>query len=155
MLDTNVVDELMADPALVELLRDAAVAGRIELLLTHVQIDEVLNMGTTKRAKQEALLQLLAELPARRVPTYGFVLDLSRLDNAMLASEEHASAFVQLTGGNTRHNEDALIVLTAAWFYADVVSENVKDVPKMAAQVGLRSYRTADLRAVVPTESRS
>lgn len=154
MVDTNVVDELMADPALVSLLREAVRTGTVELLLTHVQIDEVLNMGANKRAKREALVQLLATLPARRVPTYGFVLNLSRLDNAMLASDAHAATLRELTGGNPRHNEDALIVLTAAWFYAHVVSENVKDVPKMAAQVGLTSHRTAELREILSTRQR-
>lgn len=153
MLDTNVVDELMADPTLVSLLRQAVDAGTVELLITHVQIDEVLNIGPNKRAKREALVQMLAALPANRVPTYGFVLDLSRLDNAMLASEGHEATFLELTGGNTRHNEDALIVLTAAWFFADVVSENIKDVPKMAAHVGLTSYRTAELHRVLFTRA--
>jgi hypothetical protein len=83
------------------------------------------------------------------VPTYGFVVGLSRLGNAMLASDEHAEMFLELTGGNLRHNEDALIVLTAAWFYADVVSENVKDVPKMAGRVGVRSHRSSDLRQLL------
>ena len=154
MLDTNVVDELMADTALVSLLREATDAGSVELLITHVQIDEVLNRGPNKRARREALLQMLAALPANRVPTYGFVLDLSRLDNAMRSSEAHAATFVELTRGNKRHNEDALIVLTAAWFFADVVSENIKDVPKMAAHVGLTSYRTAELRGILLNSER-
>ena len=154
MLDTNVIDALMADLDLVSLLRDAVAEGKVELLITHVQIDEVLNMGPSKRAKREALIQMLAALPAKRVPTYGFVLDLSRWDSAMFASEAHAATLLDLTGGNTRHNEDALIVLTAAWFYADVVSENVKDVPKMAARVGLTSYRTANLRQALTSTER-
>ena len=154
MLDTNVIDALMADPDLVSLLRDAVAAGTVELLITHVQIDEVLNTGSNKRTKREALVQMLAALPAKRVPTYGVIWDLSRWDNAMFASEAHAAALLDLTGGNTRHNEDALIVLTAAWFYADVVSENVKDVPKMAAEVGLTSYRTEDLRRALSSRGR-
>ena len=153
MLDTNVVDELVADSTLVSRLREAVGAGVVELLITHVQIDEVLNMGPFKRAKREALIQLLTALPAKRVPTYGFVLDLSRLDNAMLASESHAATFLQMTGGNTRHNEDALIVLTAAWFFADVVSENIKDVPRMAERVGLTSYRTEELGGILLTRA--
>jgi hypothetical protein len=83
------------------------------------------------------------------VLTYGVILDVSRFDNAMFASEGHAATLLELTGGNPRHNEDALIVLTAAWFYADVVSENTKDVPKMAAHVGLASYRTAALHGLL------
>ena len=154
MLDTNVIDELFVDPALVARLRLAVNDGEVELLITHVQIDEVLNMGPAKRAKREALVQVLAALPAHRVPSYGFVLDLSRLDNSMLASESHAATFLELTGGNPRHNEDALIVLTAAWFYADVVSENTKDVPKMAAHVGLTSYQTEELRVLPLTRIR-
>jgi hypothetical protein len=149
MLDTNVVDELVADSELVSTLQQSVESGRVKLLITHLQIDEVMNTGDDKRAKREALVQLLAELPATRVPTYGFVVGLSRLGNAMLASDEHAEMFLELTGGNLRHNEDALIVLTAAWFYADVVSENVKDVPKMAGRVGVRSHRSSDLRQLL------
>lgn len=149
MLDTNVIDELVADSELVSILRHSVESGRAEILITHLQIDEVMNTGDNKRAKREALVQLLAELPAVRVPTYGSVLDLSRLDNAMLASDEHAHMFLELTGGNLRHYEDALIVLTAAWFYADVVSENVKDVPKMAGRAGVRAHRSGDLRRLL------
>ncbi len=149
MIDTNVVDELVVDSELVDLLRRAAEAGVVEVLVTHVQIDEVLNMGPNKRAKRDALVQLLATLPARRVPTYGVVVDLSRIDNALFASDRHAEMFLEMTGGNTRHNEDALIVLTAAWFFADVVSENIRDVPGMAAHVGLSSYRTAELWPII------
>lgn len=69
----------------------------------------------------------------------------------MLASDDHAESFLELTGGNRRHNEEALIVLTAAWFYADVVSENTKDLPRMAGRIGLTSYRTADLRSLLST----
>ena len=69
----------------------------------------------------------------------------------MLASDDHAESFLELTGGNRRHNEEALIVLTAAWFYADVVSENTEDLPKMAGRIGLTSYRTADLRSLLST----
>jgi hypothetical protein len=149
MLDTNVVDELVADSGLVNVLRQSVESGKSELLITHLQIDEVMNTGDDKRAKREALVQLLAELPATRVSTYDFVLGLSRLDNAMLASDEHAQMFLELTGGNLRHNEDALIVLTAAWFYADVVSENVKDVPKIARRVGVRAHCSRDLRRLL------
>jgi hypothetical protein len=149
MLDTNVIDALMADQELVSLLRSAVDNSTLELLITHVQIDEVMNTGSAKRAKREALVQMLATLPAKRVPTYGVIPDLSRFDNAIFASDAHAATLLEMTGGNTRHNEDALIVLTAAWFFADVVSENIKDVPKMAAHVGIASYRTEDLRRVV------
>jgi hypothetical protein len=74
MLDTNVVDELVADSELVSTLQQSVESGRVKLLITHLQIDEVMNTGDDKRAKREALVQLLAELPATRVPTYGFVV---------------------------------------------------------------------------------
>jgi hypothetical protein len=149
MLDTNVIDALLGEHDLVPLLQREVQSGRVELLVTHLQIDEVLAMGQEKRAKRDSLMQFLALLPARRVLTYGFVTDLSRVDNAMLASEEHGKLFDELTRGNPRHNEDALIVLTAAWFYAGVVSEDVHDVVKMATRVGVPSYRTSDLRDIL------
>lgn len=83
------------------------------------------------------------------MPTYGFVLDLSRVDNAMLASEGQAEMFLELIGGNVRHNEDALVVLTAACFYAHVVSKNIKNVPKMAGRAGARAHRTPELRKLL------
>ncbi|MHB1128906.1 MAG: hypothetical protein ACYC06_02525 [Ilumatobacteraceae bacterium] len=149
MLDTNVVDKLVADRELLGILRREVDAGKIELLITHVQIDEVLNTREDKRAKRDALVQLLVELPARRVATYGFIPGLSRLGNAMPGSAGNGALLLELTGGNTRHNEDAVIVLTAAWFYADVVSENTKDVPKMANKAGILSHRTQDLHALI------
>lgn len=45
-----------------------------------------------------------------------------------------------MTRGKVRHNEDAIIVLTAAWFYADVVSKDIDDVPQMAEMVGVRHF---------------
>jgi len=148
MLDTNIVDQLAEDRALVAKLGHAVRAGNLRLLLTHLQIDEVLEMKAEKRAKRASLLQVLTSLPAERVPTYGFLLDRSRLDHAMLASDNHAALFTALTRGNPRHHEDVLILLTAAWFYADLVTENTKDLAKMAARIGVTVLDTQGLRGL-------
>ncbi|MCB9379714.1 MAG: bifunctional DNA primase/polymerase [Acidimicrobiaceae bacterium] len=149
MLDTNVIDKLAADPELVDLLSLSAQRGEIQLLVTHLQIDEVLEIGDHARARREALLQVLANLPAERVPTYGFLLDRSRLDHAALASDNHAALFRELTRSNPRHHEDVLILLTAAWLYADLVTENRKDLAKMAARIGVAVFDTQGLRGLV------
>jgi hypothetical protein len=86
-LDTNAVDALASDERLRGQLDCAARAGVVEVLITHLQIDEILEMPGTKVDAQAALLQTLAELDAARVPTAGAVWDRSRWEEASVKSE--------------------------------------------------------------------
>lgn len=140
MLDTNMIDVLLDEPALFSRLQVFAHEKPIDLLMTHLQIDEINEMGEAKRARKNQLTEVLSQLDIHQVPTYGFVLDRSRLDNALPASDQHCEILHVMTRGKVRHNEDAIIVLTAAWFYADVVSKDIDDVPQMAEIVGVRHF---------------
>ena len=86
LLDTQVVDALIDDDVLRRRIDDAARADTVEVLVTHLQIEETLEMPATKVDAQEALLQTLAELVATRVATAGAVWDRSRWDEATLMS---------------------------------------------------------------------
>jgi hypothetical protein len=62
LLDTHVIDELAADPSLRLQLRRAVEAGTVVLLVTHLQIDEVLAMPLQKMEHQQELLHQLGSL---------------------------------------------------------------------------------------------
>jgi hypothetical protein len=71
--DTHVVDAVAADDLLRAALTEARNAGKMRSLVTHVQLDEVLDIPVETIDVRAALLHLLAMLPAERVPTGGAV----------------------------------------------------------------------------------
>lgn len=140
MLDTNMIDVFLDEPALLSRLQVFAHEKPIGLLMTHLQVDEINEIGEAKRARKDRLIEVQNQLEIELVSTYGFVLGRSRLDNAIPAPDRHSEIFQAMTKGNARHSEDAIIVLTAAWFYADIVSKDIEDVPRMASMVGVRHF---------------
>lgn len=150
MLDTNIADDLLVRLLLLPTLRAAVDSGRVELLVTHLQIDEVMEIPDSRSERRDALVNVLASLPARRVDTYGDVMGRTRMGHGMMASTEHSRLYNELISGNIRYQEDALMVLTAAWFWAEVVSNNTKDMPRMAKRVGINSYTTRELLDLLP-----
>jgi hypothetical protein len=84
MLNTRLLDALSDDPELSALLRRRVDDRSVELLVTHLQLDKVTELPNSRAKRRAELDQLLATLPATRVPTYGFILDRSRLDEARL-----------------------------------------------------------------------
>lgn len=111
MLDSNVVDELLADAELLSVVLAAVEEGRVELVVTHVQIDEL--RAVPGDARRYQLLEILSVAASTEISTAGFVLDLSRLGHGRPFSEPDAErhrAFVGLSG---RRAKDALILATA------------------------------------------
>ncbi len=106
MLDSNAFDALALDDHVRVLVGSAVEAGALDLVVTHVQMDEV---GKTPDPKRTALLRLTVSMTY----TSGIVLDVSRLDMAAFSTPEEDVIFDAVTVGNPRHNEDALILLTA------------------------------------------
>jgi len=90
------------------LVREAVEEGRLELIVTHVQIDEV--SATPDDAKRRLLLELAHETNA---DTAGFVIGVSKLDMAAIGTDEENRLIEDVTAGNTRHAEDALLLSTA------------------------------------------
>lgn len=102
MLDSNAFDALALDDHVRVLVGSAVEAGALDLVVTHVQMDEV---GKTPDPKRTALLRLTVSMTY----TSGIVLDVSRLDMAVFSTPEEDVIFDAVTVGNPRHNEDALI----------------------------------------------
>lgn len=111
MLDTNQYDRLLDAPETYDKLLELQSGGKIKLLATHIQKDEILaidNLG--RRRRLEALLA-----HACLIGTRGAILDVSRFDLAKFGDDKDRALIEHIRGDAwERESEDALIVATAA-----------------------------------------
>lgn len=109
MLDTNIFDRIIETPGLVGQLRSLTASGRLDIVVTHVQEDELARIRDTEKRRA------IQRVPRRSVPTAVFVLDVSRLGKARLGEgHEGGLEYDTLHGENPKRVRDAVIVLTAA-----------------------------------------
>jgi rRNA-processing protein FCF1 len=147
LLDTHVVDALSADVGLLEQLRTAVEQGHLSVMITHLQIDEVIAIPENheRAAHREALVNVLAQLPAERIPTYGFVVGRSRIENARI-TDDVGSAFIErLRDGNLRHTVDAVLIATA-WRDDAVFVTNDRRARRVARSNGVEALSVHELR---------
>ena len=111
MLDTNQYDRVVAAPKTYDRLLRLLSEGKIELLTTHIQRDEIMAVEEPgKKAQLEALLAL-----ARLIATRGAIFDLSRFDLARFGDNEDHSLIEHIRGSGWKtKSKDALIAATAA-----------------------------------------
>jgi len=81
VIDSNIFDKIV-DDGLTEAVTRLARAGRLVLISTHVQRDEIERVQDRKR------LARLLEVPVEQVPTFGFVIGESRIGMARLGPTE-------------------------------------------------------------------
>jgi rRNA-processing protein FCF1 len=150
LFDGNVLDWLVERPADLTAIQQSLQDGRLRLIHTHLLRDEPdATPDPEKRAKLAAVREQLA---GEYVATTGFVLDVSRLDEAKLFSDEGARRFnEELTTedpntGGRRHAEDALLALTAEDEGAVLVTRDV-NLTKRARRQGIDVTTPADLIA--------
>ena len=108
-----------------EALRAALDAGRVELLFTHVNIDELAAVPHLDRRSR--LLLTLVDI-GRLVPTGACALDISRLNFARL--NDDVDVVEALRSGNVDHTRDALIAVTA--LHEGVCPGNKREAPNGA-----------------------
>jgi hypothetical protein len=118
MLDSNVHDLIVADKAVLCAIKRRLADGRVTLVSTHVQRDE---LSLAPEPKREALLAIYGL--AENVSTAGAVWDVSNWDESSWATDEVSASIVAMMSGNQKHAEDALIAATAAG-EADVLVTN-------------------------------
>ena len=106
MLDTNGYDCIL-DSGLVPLVLKLIGTGKIKILRTHIQQDEIEAIPDERKEKREKLLAIPSELIATESALYG----ISRYDLAKLG---RVKSFKVIQRGNPAHNKDALIAETAA-----------------------------------------
>jgi hypothetical protein len=160
LLDTDALDKIATMPDFADALRGAATDGRVELFITHVQLDQIIVMADKqatkeKRAKRGRLLTLIVAMPnVRYVPTSGIVVGLSRLGQAAL---DDLLAVETKTGPpfarKPKNRADVLLVNTAAGLGAEFVSVDT-GARKYAAARGLVVSTPAELLAslAAPTD---
>jgi hypothetical protein len=109
MLDTNIFDHIIETPGLAGHLRSLTASGRLDIVVTHVQEDELAGIHDTERRRA------VQQVPRRLVPTAVFVLDVSRLGQARLGGgHEGGLEYDTLHGENPKRVRDAVIALTSA-----------------------------------------
>jgi hypothetical protein len=148
VLDSNAVDPLIDLPGAYEAVRAAVDGGRLDMLYTHVTIDEL--AATRDPDRRSRLLSTVRDL-GRLVPTGAFALGVSRLDLARLSDD--VEAVEVLRSGNVAHTRDALIAITAAIEDCALVTNEVRRLPARARERGIEVMTSADLLAWVGFET--
>jgi predicted nucleic acid-binding protein len=141
VLDSNAVDPLIDLPGAYETLRTAVDDGRLRLLFTHINIDELAVVSDVERRSR--LLLAMVDL-GQLVPTGACVADVSRLNFARLM--EDVDAVEALRSGNIDHTRDALIAATAIFEKCALVT-NDKRLAGRARERGIEVLTTSKLLA--------
>lgn len=130
MIDSNVYDEIVAVPGLTSTLGRLIDEGDLELVVCHVQEDEI--HATSDSVKRETL----ATTPVSRiVHSSVFVLGVSRLDKARLGEERQGDlSYEKLAGPNRRHARDAAIALAAAYEVDALVTQEHRLQSQLASK---------------------
>ena len=118
MLDSNVHDLIVADQQVKAAILKRIAGGRLKLISTHVQRDE---LSLAPAQKRDALLAIYELSDVAQ--TTGAVWDVSRWDQSTYGSDEVNASIEALMGGNPNHAEDALIAASASG-EADVLVTN-------------------------------
>ena len=85
IFDTNIFDEILD--------RKVELPKNLRYHVTHIQLDELLNMPEYKRERKEELLKLFSKVPKEVIVTEGAVLGVSRLGLSKLMSMEDAELY--------------------------------------------------------------
>lgn len=141
VLDANAVDPLVDQPGAFEILEQAITEQRVEVLYTHVTLDELAGVPDLERRRR---LILAVVALGRLVPTGAFVLDFSRLNFARLVDD--VDAFEAFRSGNLKHTADALIAATAVFEDAAVVTADQRLTSRAQAR-GLQVLTMLELLA--------
>ncbi|MGA8724218.1 MAG: PIN domain-containing protein [Acidimicrobiales bacterium] len=129
LLDSNVYDELVISPERQAQVIGACQAGKATLLMTHVQHDELMAMSDTVKRDR------IFGIPFEPIPTYGVVLNTSRVGLAQFGETELIDGVRSDSRG---HTEDALLAATARHHDAALVTNDrrlTNQAPKIGVEV--------------------
>jgi predicted nucleic acid-binding protein len=158
MLDTGVFHELENRPDVEQKLRNLRDGGKVILLSTHIQRDQLTAAPDGHRRER-----LRAELTLL-VPTWGFVLDVSTLNESDFIPEEGTADFEQklrtpwrplpnplncLRLFRWRHTADALIAHTAKREEATLVTRETGRMLRAPERIGVKTMHVTEFFAWV------
>jgi hypothetical protein len=142
VMDSNAMDPLMDLPGAYEALRSAVDAGDLEVLFTHVTIEELAAIPDYERRCR--LLIFLVAL-GRLVPTGVFILGASRLDFGRLSDDTESVRVLSSRSGEA-HMRDALIGATAFVDSCALVTHD-RRLTARARERGVEVLTSSDLLA--------
>jgi rRNA-processing protein FCF1 len=142
LLDSNALDPMLNTFGAYETLEAAVKSAKLEVLFTHVTVDEI--AVTPDQDKRQWLLNLLVFL-GRPVFTSGAVADFSRLNFCRVMADDD-NTFDPLRSGSTKHSRDALIAHTALNEGCALIT-NEKRLAARARDQGVEVLTTAELLA--------
>jgi rRNA-processing protein FCF1 len=141
VLDSNAIDPIADTPGTYETVRAAIDAGHLDVMFTHITIEELANIQDYDRRCR--LLLLVIDL-GRLVPTGSTVLDVSRFNFARYGDD--AIDIEALRSKNIDHSRDALIAATAIFEHAALVT-NERRLTGRAREHGVEVLTTSQLLA--------
>lgn len=133
VLDTNAYDPLVASDEIEAVITRACHDGAIELLMTHIQYDELMAIPDVEKRRRTL------SLPVVIVLTYGVVIGVSKIGLACVGESGKIEA---IRNGSLRHTNDALIAATAGYERATLVT-NERRLRNFATREGLNVWSSA------------
>ncbi len=125
VIDSMIISRIAETAGLVQRIQRASANGSLTIVETHLLRDQL--SQTPDAARRTLLLRVYDALPMVAVPTSGFVLDVSRLDDGEFG-DESVDLEGLATGGRGRM-QDALLASTASG-KADVIVTEDGDLRK-------------------------
>jgi predicted nucleic acid-binding protein len=143
VFDSNAVDPLADRSGAFEAVQAAVQSGALEVLYTHVTIDELVEIPDVDR---RATLVLLLTAVGRLVPTGTAAVDFSRVNFCRLGAEEDEDVMEALRSGNIDHTRDALIAATAIFEGCALVT-NERRLTNRSRERGIEVFSSNELFA--------
>lgn len=139
VLDSNAIDPIAEQPDGYEAIRSAVDAGRLEVLFTHITVEELARVPDPER--RSLLLLVLIDL-GYLIPTGAAVVGFSRLNFCRI--NDDTEAFEAFRSGNVVHTRDALIAATAQFEQCALVT-NDQRLTGRARERGVEVLTVSDL----------
>ncbi len=138
---------MLDDPAHLDGVVEAVESGRLRVLGTHVQLDQ---LAATPGNRGHQLLLVVELVDPVWVAASVFVVDFSPLDEAAVADDDTAALADRLRGGelvtDPRHNADAVLAVTAHRKGATLVTSDVR-LSKRCALEGIATMTVPEFLA--------
>jgi predicted nucleic acid-binding protein len=132
MLDSNIFDAIIKDASLIDHLNALSAGGRLTILTTHVQEDELAQIPDPVKREQ------ISKIRRTYVRTAGGVWGVSKYGMSTWGDGSQSGCSIgEIDSTSHKHTADALIATTAS-ADADVLVTNDDRLPKRMAETQAR-----------------
>lgn len=101
MFDTQIFDRILDGKIIIE-----SITTKTKFFVTHIQFDEINNMGEEKKDRKIKLIKIFKEINPDELPSESFVLGISKFGHAKLGD---ARILENLRKENLNNTKDSLI----------------------------------------------